>query len=184
MLLPSDIPHSPAFFWAAVETAESSVRFPYGRGCLHSAMVILMPISWLLLITRRLIMDAMTPAVIEAAEHGGWSGELWERLEAQGLLQPSAIAESSDANEGLEIEAAVLRAAAATAVPLPVAETAARGWFLARHSIEVPNGVLSVASFGCRGEAVARQGPRERTAGKSAVGTPCERHSCYCEMTS
>ena len=46
--------------------------------------------------TRRLITDALTPAVIEAAEHGSWPGESWARLEGQGLLQPSAIAEGSD----------------------------------------------------------------------------------------
>ena len=97
--------------------------------------------------TRRLIADALTPQVIEAAEHGTWASALWERLETQGLLQPSAIAEGGDAAEGLEIEAAILRATAASALPLPVAETALAGWFLARHGIEVPAGPLSVASF-------------------------------------
>jgi acyl-CoA dehydrogenase len=97
--------------------------------------------------TRRLITDGLTTAVSDAAEHGTWAGELWEGLEAQGLLQPSAIAEGSDAAEGLEIEAAVLRAAAATAVPLPVAETALAGWLLTRHNLEIPTGVLSAASF-------------------------------------
>jgi acyl-CoA dehydrogenase len=97
--------------------------------------------------TRRLIDDALTPGVIDAAEHGTWAGALWERLDAQGLLQPSAIGEGSEAHEGLEIEAAVLRAAAAAAAPLPIAETALAGWFLGRHHLEVPNGVLSVASF-------------------------------------
>jgi acyl-CoA dehydrogenase len=96
---------------------------------------------------RRIINDGLTPAVIEAAEHGAWAGAIWDQLETQGLLQPSAIAEGEGAAEGLEIEAAVLRATAATALPLPIAETAVTGWFLKQHGIEVPGGVLSVASF-------------------------------------
>ena len=96
---------------------------------------------------RRTIADGLTPAVIEVAEQGAWAGSLWEKLETQGLSQPSAIAEGGDAGEGLEIEAAVIRAAAATATPLPVAETALAGWFLARHDIEAPPGPLSLAAF-------------------------------------
>jgi len=108
---------------------------------------------------RRTIADALTAEVIEAAEHGTWASSLWERLEAQGLVQPSAIAEGSDAAEGLEIEAAVLRAAAASAIPLPVAETALAGWFLARQGIEIPMGPLTVASFADR-ETLAYEGGR------------------------
>lgn len=96
---------------------------------------------------RRVIADALTAEVIDAAEHGTWASALWERLETQGLLQPSAMAERGDAAEGLEIEAAVLRAAAAAALPLPIAETALAGWFLAQQGIEPPVGPLSVASF-------------------------------------
>ena len=108
---------------------------------------------------RRIITDGLTPAVIEAAEHGIWASAIWERLEAQGLLQPAAIAASSDASEGLEIEAAVLRATAATALPLPVAETALGGWLLTQQGIEVPAGVLSLASFS-RNETLSYGGGR------------------------
>lgn len=108
---------------------------------------------------RRTIADALTAEVIEAAEHGTWASALWERLEAQGLLQPSAIADGGDAAEGLEIEAAVLRATAATAIPLPIAETALGGWFLARQGIEAPSGPLSVASF-ANGETLAYEAGR------------------------
>jgi acyl-CoA dehydrogenase len=95
--------------------------------------------------TRRTIADALTSNVIEAAEHGTWAGALWDRLEAQGLTQPSAIAD--DPAEALEIEAAVLRASAAAALPLPVAETALAGWILAQHKIEAPSGPLTIANF-------------------------------------
>ena len=96
---------------------------------------------------RRTIADGLTTAAIEAAEQGAWAASLWEKLEAQGLSQPAAIAEGGDPGEALEIEAAVIRSAAATATPLPVAETALAGWFLARHAIEAPSGPLSLAAF-------------------------------------
>ena len=96
---------------------------------------------------RRVIADGLTTAVIEASEQGTWAGALWDKLEEQGLLQPAAVAEGSDAREVLEMEAAVVRATAETATPLPVAETALAGWFLARIGIEAPTGALSLASF-------------------------------------
>jgi acyl-CoA dehydrogenase len=95
----------------------------------------------------RTITSGLTTEVIESAERGVWPAALWERLVEQGLTQPGAIAESDAAAEGLEIEAAVLRATATTALPLPVAETALAGWLLARHGIEAPAGPLSLAAF-------------------------------------
>ncbi|HZP45900.1 MAG TPA: acyl-CoA dehydrogenase family protein [Candidatus Binataceae bacterium] len=94
---------------------------------------------------RRTIADGLTPAVIEAAEHGAWAGELWDQLAAQGLLQPAAIAQ--DAAEALEIEAAVIRAITAAATPLPVVETILAGAFLVQHRLEVPAAPLSLAAF-------------------------------------
>jgi acyl-CoA dehydrogenase len=108
---------------------------------------------------RRIITDGLTPAVIEAAEHGTWAGAIWDQLETQGLLQPSAIAEGEGSAEGLEIEAAVLRATAATALPLPVAETALAGWFLQQHKIEFQSSLLSVAGF-TNGENLSFEGGR------------------------
>ncbi|MGO9264715.1 MAG: acyl-CoA dehydrogenase family protein [Candidatus Binataceae bacterium] len=97
--------------------------------------------------TVRTITSGLTAEVIESAERGVWPAALWERLAEQGLTQPAAIAESDAAAEGLEIEAAVLRATATTALPLPVAETALAGWLLAHHGIEAPAGPLSLAAF-------------------------------------
>ena len=124
---------------------------------------------------RRTIADGLTQAVIEASEQGTWAASLWDKLEAQGLVQPAAIAEGSDPGEGLEIEAAVIRAASATATPLPVAETALAGWFLARHGIEAPAGPLSLAAF-TAGDKLSLSGGRvsgklERVPwGRNAVG--------------
>jgi acyl-CoA dehydrogenase len=96
----------------------------------------------------RTITSGLTAEVIEAAERGVWSATLWDLLAEQGLTQPAAIAAGDDAPAGLEIEAAVLRASATSAVPLPVAETALAAWLLARHGIEAPAaGPLSLAAF-------------------------------------
>ena len=94
--------------------------------------------------TVRTITSGLTNEVIESAERGVWPAALWDRLAEQGLTQPAAIAEG---DEGLAIEAAVLRATATTALPLPVTETALAGWMLARHGIEAPAGPLSLAAF-------------------------------------
>lgn len=96
--------------------------------------------------TLRTITAGLTPEVVEATERGVWPATLWERLAAQGLIEPSTIAATDEPAEGLEIEAAVIRAAAATATPLPVAENALAGWFLARHGIDAPAGPLTLAA--------------------------------------
>ena len=97
--------------------------------------------------TVRTITSGLTAEVIESTERGGWPAALWDRLAEQGLTQPATIAASDDPAEGFEIEAAVLRATATTALPLPVAETALAAWLLGRHGIEAPaNGPLSVAA--------------------------------------
>ncbi len=95
---------------------------------------------------RRMLADGLTAPVLEASEQGKWAGALWERLEKEGLTQPAASAEGG-AGEGLETEAAVLRAAAGAALPLPLAETAIAGWILGQHGLDVPAGPLTVASF-------------------------------------
>ncbi len=95
----------------------------------------------------RTIADALTPELIEAAEQGSWLPTLWARLEEQGLLQPTLIAGGDNAKDTLEIEAAIIRAAAMTALPLPLVETALAGWFLAQQGFEAPSGPLSIAPF-------------------------------------
>jgi acyl-CoA dehydrogenase len=106
---------------------------------------------------RRSLSDALTAEVIEAAERGVWPAAVWDRLEADGFLLPSALA--GDAAEALEIEAAVLRAAAATAAPIPIAETALAGSFLTAHGLEPPPGPLTLATF-APGEELLRHGER------------------------
>ena len=86
-----------------------------------------------------MITDALTPAVLEAAEHGTWAEALWEQLETQGLTQPSAIARSGRSSRGVrDRSCGCCVRPRATAVPLPVAETALAGWFLTQQGIEVP----------------------------------------------
>jgi acyl-CoA dehydrogenase len=108
--------------------------------------------------TIRTIASGLTAEVVESAERGVWPAALWERLAEQGLTQPASIAGQDNQAEGLEIEAAVVRAAATAATPLPVAETAIGAWSLIRHGIEVPaNGALSLSAFS-EGDRLTYQG--------------------------
>ena len=108
--------------------------------------------------TIRTIAGGLTAEVIESAERGVWPEALWQRLVEQGLTQPASIAGEDNPAEGLEIEAAVVRAAATTATPLPVAETAIGAWSLRRHGIEVPaSGALSLSTF-CEGDRLTYRG--------------------------
>ena len=122
---------------------------------------------------RRSLSEALTQEVIEAAERGLWPAALWNRVEADGFIQPSALA--SDAAEALEIEAAVIRAAAATAAPIPIVETVLAGAFVAAHGLEPPPGPLTIATF-APGEELTRHGERitgrlERVPwGRDAIG--------------
>jgi acyl-CoA dehydrogenase len=96
---------------------------------------------------RRTISDALTTELFDAAEQGSWLSSIWTRLEEQGLLQPSLIAPGDDPGDALEIEAAIIRAAASTALPLPLVETALAGSLLAQQGFEAPAKPLSLASF-------------------------------------
>jgi acyl-CoA dehydrogenase len=64
-----------------------------------------------------------------------------------------------NATDALEIEAAIIRAASITALPLPLVETALAGWFLAQQGFEAPAGPLSISSFGA-GEELTIQAER------------------------
>jgi acyl-CoA dehydrogenase len=79
------------------------------------------------------------------AERGVWLDGLWRGAEAQGFTLP-AVAEVHNGSGGnLSDEAAVVRAVARTATPLPIAETAVAGWALSLQGQQVPAGPLSIA---------------------------------------
>jgi hypothetical protein len=80
------------------------------------------------------------PEVVAAGEREGWSPGLWSELEKSGLARVGAEGEVPEA-------AAVVRAAARFAAPVPLAETVLAAWLLG----DVPEGPLSVAYGGRAG---------------------------------
>lgn len=68
-----------------------------------------------------LLADHCPPSVVADAE-GGWAGEVWRELAAVGLVAVGMPEESGGAGGSLRDAAAVLRAAAAHAAPVPLAE--------------------------------------------------------------
>ncbi|QRG04643.1 acyl-CoA/acyl-ACP dehydrogenase [Xanthobacter dioxanivorans] len=95
--------------------------------------------------TTRLFADQATPAVLNAAEQGGWPQALWHAVAELGL--PLALVPEADGGHGLEPEAAlaVVRVAARFAVPLPLAETLWANRLLAAAGLPLAEGPASFA---------------------------------------
>lgn len=93
----------------------------------------------------RIFADLSTPEVINAAERGEWPAQLWNAVEEAGLN----LTWVPEANGGVGASAldgfAVIKAAGASALPVPLAETLMAGWLLARAGLDVPAGPLSIA---------------------------------------
>lgn len=94
----------------------------------------------------RIFSDLSTPEVINAAERGEWPAQLWQAVEEAGLN----LTWVPEANGGIGASPldgfAVIKAAGATALPVPLAETLMAGWLLAKAGLEVLSGPLSVAT--------------------------------------
>ncbi len=93
----------------------------------------------------RIFADLSTPEVINAAERGEWPVQLWNAVEEAGLN----LTWVPEANGGVGASAldgfAVIKAAGASALPVPLAETLIAGWLLAKAGLQVPAGPLGVA---------------------------------------
>jgi acyl-CoA dehydrogenase len=93
--------------------------------------------DWLLIDgARRLLADACTYEVVQAAEVDGWSSTVWDALTAAGYCSISELA--------LGDALAVLTVAGEHAAPVPLAEAALAGWLLD----EPPSGPTGVAVAG------------------------------------
>lgn len=91
----------------------------------------------------RLFREQLDKEAIIAAEKGTWLGELWAKVESNGLTRPHELDECGSA----WVESGVIaRATGRYCVPLPVAETILASWLLAQAGIEIPDGPLTVAS--------------------------------------
>jgi len=93
----------------------------------------------------RLFADLATPETVNAAEAGTWPAALWQALEETGLTLVLVPEEAGGAGGDLSDAAAILRAAASHAAPVPLAETLLAAWALSAAGIAVPEGPLSIA---------------------------------------
>lgn len=93
----------------------------------------------------RLFADLSTSETINAAEKGEWPGALWQAIEASGLHLTWVPEACGGAGAGMLDGFAVLKAAGAAALPVPLAETLLAGWLLAQAGLEVPEGPLTIA---------------------------------------
>lgn len=93
----------------------------------------------------RIFADLSTQEVINAAEKGEWPAALWQAVEESGLPLTWVPEASGGVGADLLDGFAVLKAAGAAALPVPLAETLLAGWLLGRAGLEVPPGPLTVA---------------------------------------
>jgi len=93
----------------------------------------------------RVCTDLCSAELVNAAEDGVWSAQLWDAMESTGLSLAWVPESAGGPGATLADGFAVARAAARFAVPLPVAETLCAGWLLAQAGLQVPAGPMSVA---------------------------------------
>ncbi|EME68029.1 acyl-CoA dehydrogenase domain-containing protein [Paramagnetospirillum caucaseum] len=95
---------------------------------------------------QRLLVDSVDHTLLERSEGGGWEGDLWSKLEENGL--PIMLAEPKEKGGEFGWREAYLVAMAAGrhALPLPLPEAIAAGWLLALSGIVAPEGRLGLAA--------------------------------------
>ncbi len=84
-------------------------------------------------------------SVIAAAEDGAFPRALWDAMTEVGFTAALLPEEAGGFGATVAEAMSLLRAAAAHAAPVPLAETMLAGWLLAGAGLAVPGGVLSVA---------------------------------------
>jgi acyl-CoA dehydrogenase len=93
---------------------------------------------------RRIFDDLNSPEIINAAEEGQWPQELWQAIEESGLTLTWVPDSSGGVGASMLDAFAVLKAAGAAALPVPLAETLMAGWFLAKGNLQVPVAPMTV----------------------------------------
>ncbi len=90
----------------------------------------------------RIVEEKADGAAQKADGKPGFPGDLWAALEEAGM---SALGEENDGDLGLGNAAALIERAAYHTLPVPLAETILARRLLAKATIEIPDGSLSVA---------------------------------------
>jgi acyl-CoA dehydrogenase len=93
----------------------------------------------------RLFADHVDMALLAAAGEGQWAQELWTLVEQQGL--PGALVPEEQGGMGASFHDAfvIVRATGRHRAPVPLPETMAAGWLLAKVGFELPAGPLALA---------------------------------------
>lgn len=93
----------------------------------------------------RLFADHVDMALLAAANEGHWAQELWTLLEQQGL--PGSLIPEAQGGMATSFHDAfvIVRAAGRHRAPVPLPETMAAGWLLAKAGLKLPAGPLTLA---------------------------------------
>ncbi len=114
----------------------------------------------------RVLTDHCTAERVQAADQGGFDAALWQTLEELGY--PLAGVPEAAGGIGLALAdlCALLRVCGRHCAPVPLAESAMlAAWLLAGAGLELPDGVLAVASAGPHQLTLTAQGGRLRLHG-------------------
>jgi acyl-CoA dehydrogenase len=93
----------------------------------------------------RILADLADPQTINKAANGAWKEPLWRALSDAGLALAWVPEELGGSGAGLAEGFAILGVAGRFALSVPLAETLAAGWLLARAGIEAPATPMSLA---------------------------------------
>ncbi|MFP3753969.1 MULTISPECIES: acyl-CoA dehydrogenase family protein [Cupriavidus] len=93
----------------------------------------------------RLFADAVTPARIDAMEHGLWPAELWDQVEASGLTR-LFVPEADEGAQASWTEGLPVLLAGANA-PAPFLDTVVAGWVLNQLGVSMPGGPIGMADL-------------------------------------
>ena len=115
--------------------------------------------------------EQCTRAVRNAAEQGEWPADLWDGLDAIGLVRALLPEEADGSDLDFDDAMAVLRRCAYHAVPLPLGETMLAGRLLLAAGLPVPHGPLTIVPPGREPLAVRGEGANAGVSG-TAVRVP------------
>ena len=93
----------------------------------------------------RILADLADPQTINKAANGAWKEPLWRALSDAGLPLAWVPEELGGSGAGLAEGFAILGVAGRFALSVPLAETLAAGWLLARAGIEAPATPMTLA---------------------------------------
>lgn len=100
----------------------------------------------------RILQDKCDAGVLDASLRE-WPRDLWHALEAAGLTLAWVGDDAGGGGASLSDGFGIAQVSARYAAPVPLAETLLAGWLLEAGGIDVPGGVLTVASTGAHGHA-------------------------------